>query len=140
MVEAPEIFDRDDMTGTGFYEGSRGCFSGKVAYLLGHAIMMDKEKAGKEAFSNFEDVDDYVDQKFKQVQLKDKHQVIGGMMTGGPGSVYQGHRAKRGGQFAAIQGAGSIGTFMFDPSRAMTPYGNEASGSRNVRKSLGYRY
>jgi len=120
MVDVPEIFDSDIFTGTGFYEGSRGCFTGRVAYLLGHAILMDKEKEAAEKVQGYDDLDDYVDQKFKAVQLADNHQVIGGRKRRGKGAF----------PMIATAGGGSIGTFMFNPQRAMVPYGSEAAGSR----------
>lgn len=124
-MEAPEIFDYDPLSGTGFYEGARGTFSGKVGFLLGHALMHERDKEAIEDMKEIaaDDLDDYVDKKFKEVKLHDSVQ-----RTLGSGKRAMSTSRKCGGNAMPLtQGAGSIGTFLFDPSRAMVKYSSQRS-------------
>jgi len=138
MLET-EVLDFSILEGTGFVDGQRKTHVGRVSYLLAHANMIGRqEDAAKsmDGVGDLHELEDYVAKKYKGAVAAEPHQMLGGGMPAYGSSARGGNaipiRAPTGG----ASGSGTIGSYTFDPNRAVVPY----TGGRRARSTSRRRY
>jgi hypothetical protein len=127
-----DVLDFEPFHSVGYVDGLRLKYVGRASYLLAHGQMMQRTADASAEMPGIEDnheLSDYVSKKFDTALKMEPHQMLGS-------------GSRRGGNVAPLPahttgGSGTIGSYVFDASKAMVPY---SGGSRRSRSTSRSRY
>ena len=124
-----DTLDYDIFQGSGYADGNRIKYHAKATYLLSHGEMMNRATESMQDARGLEDnheMADYVSKKFETALKMEPHQMLGS-------------GSKRGGNAMPLptstSGGGTIGSYVFDASKAMVPYKGGARRSRSTSRN-----
>lgn len=120
-----DVLDYDKFQGTGYADGHRLKYVARATYLLAHGDAMSRAADAAMESRDMEDthgVEDYVSKKFASALKMEPHQMLGaGSRRGGNALALP----------ASTAGSGTIGSYVFDGSKALVPYSAGGSGRRS---------
>ena len=125
-----DVLDFEPFQGTGYADGQRLKYVARATYLLAHHHMMERATDAAAEEAGMEDghqLEDYVSKKFSKALTMEPHQMMGS-------------GSRRGGNVAPLPahttgGSGTIGSYVFDASKAMVPYKGGARRSRSTSRN-----